>query len=81
MPLLSFLLDAEVLAVVAATAMVGSFIWKVGRRLIWKDPNKTCKTLGVKLMVLLFTLLQFLAFQHCLSQIWKRESMAKRNLE
>jgi hypothetical protein len=52
LPLLSFLLDAEVLAAAAATATVGSFIWRVGGRLIWKDPNKTCETMGMKLMVL-----------------------------
>jgi hypothetical protein len=42
LPLLSFLSDAEVLAVAVATATAGSFIWKVSGRLIWKDPNKTC---------------------------------------
>jgi hypothetical protein len=81
LPLLSFLLDAEVLVAVAATAMAGSFIWKVGGRLIWKDPNKTCKTTGMKLMVLSSTSLQFLVFRHCMSQIWKCKLMAKRNLE
>ncbi len=60
LPLLSFLLDAEVLAAAAAMATAGSFMWKVGGRLIWKDPNKTCKTTGMKSMVLLFTSLQFL---------------------
>jgi hypothetical protein len=39
LPLLSFLSDAEVLAAAAATATAGSYIWKVGGRLIWKDPK------------------------------------------
>ena len=56
--LLLLLLATAVVAVtgciylVAVTVMVESFILKVGRRLIWNDPNRTCETTGVKLMIL-----------------------------
>jgi hypothetical protein len=65
MVLLYFLL----FAVVAAVAL-GSFILKVGGRLMWKDPNKTWETRCAKSMMESSMLLRVCAILHCFSQIW-----------